>query len=67
MKDAILIPLYELDNNIENIIKNKQTVIVVYCQVGKRSKKAIVILKKHAYENVFHLKGGLDGNSITFL
>ena len=67
LKGAILIPLYELDDSIENNIKDKQTIIIAYCQVGKRSKKAINILRKHSYRNIFHLKGGLDGNDITFL
>ena len=57
---AINIPLYELQNSINKKIIDKGRVIIVYCQSGIRSKKAIRILYKNGYKNLYHLKGGLD-------
>ena len=45
---------------MENTIKNKECTIVVYCQSGNRSKKAIDILSSQGYESLYNIKGGLD-------
>ena len=60
LKNAINIPLYDLDKNCNLRIKDKNKVIIVYCQSGIRSKKAIKILYKNGFMNLYHLKGGLD-------
>jgi rhodanese-related sulfurtransferase len=57
---AICIPTYELINKAQKIIKNKEQTIIVYCQSGVRSKKAIIILSKMGYKNIYEIKGGLD-------
>ena len=57
---SINIPLYELEQCCERKLIDKNSIIITYCQCGARSKKAIVILKKHGYKNVYHLKDGLD-------
>ena len=41
-------------------INNKDTVIILYCSVGKRSKRVQQILKKLGYKNVYVLQGGLE-------
>jgi len=41
--------------------KEKDMIIIVYCQSGIRSKKAIRILNKNGFKNLYHLKDGLDG------
>ena len=51
----------ELEKYCECKLKQKERTIVVYCQSGIRSKKAIKILNKNGFTNLFHLKGGLDG------
>ena len=60
---AINIPLYELELKCKcnkcNAF-NKESIIIVYCQSGIRSKKAISILKENGYCNLYNLKGGLD-------
>jgi adenylyltransferase/sulfurtransferase len=54
----INIPLDTLRKNINKIPKNKT--LIVYCQTGKRSKKAVEILTgEFGYENVKNLKGGV--------
>ena len=57
---AINIPLYELRMNVNNIILNKNNIIIVYCQTGGRSKKAVNILKKLGYTNIYEINGGID-------
>ena len=60
LNNAINIPLYELNKNAENILKDKNKPIILYCQVGVRSKKAYKILKEKGYRNLYMLEGGLD-------
>ena len=55
---AINIPLFSIKKNIYKINKNQK--ILVYCQSGARSQKALVILKELGFENAYNLKGGLD-------
>lgn len=62
LNGAILMPLYELKENISYIIKDKSSLIIVYCQYGTRSKKAVQILNKMGYFNVYNIKGGLSNN-----
>lgn len=57
---SINIPEYELNNALENKIKNKNTVIVMYCSSGWRSRNACKKAKKLGYNNVFNLYGGLE-------
>lgn len=60
LNSSINIPLYELEMCCDCKLKDKEQVIVVYCQSGIRSKKAIKILKKNGFKNLYNLKGGLD-------
>ena len=57
---AINIPLYELEKCYNYKLKDKNIVIVIYCQSGIRSKKAVSILRKHGFKNLYNLKGGLN-------
>ena len=57
---AICIPLYDI-NKITQIIKNRDNIIILYCQYGIRSKKAAKILKDLCYTNVYTICKGLDG------
>lgn len=58
--DAINIPEYEISRKIKEIIPDKTSEIIIYCQVGIRSEKAYRILKKMGYKNLYVLKDGLD-------
>lgn len=60
LNGAICIPTYELISQIEKIVENKEQTIIVYCQSGGRSKKAINILKKIGYDNIYEIAGGID-------
>lgn len=57
---AINISVYNIENEVEKIIKNKEEVIIVYCSSGTRSKNAKNILEKLGYTNVYNLKNGID-------
>ncbi len=55
---SISIPEYEIKKEIENIVLDKNKIIVVYCSSGGRSKKAQKILKRLGYLNVYNLYEG---------
>lgn len=57
---ATLLPEYELKENANKILKNKEDVIIAYCSSGIRSKKAQKELMELGYEYVYNLKGGLE-------
>lgn len=57
---AICIPDYRIINQIEKIIKNKNELIVVYCQSGKRSEKVQKKLNLIGYKNVYNVYGGVS-------
>lgn len=60
ISEAINIPYYEIKKNVNNVLKNKNQEIVLYCQTGFRSKQAYKKLIKLEYKNVYNLYGGLD-------
>lgn len=60
LNGAICIPLYELQIKIENIVQNKQQLIIVYCQSGARSKKGVEVLEAIGYTNLYEIDGGID-------
>ena len=60
LQGAISLPEYEIKNNVENKISNRNQEIILYCRSGGRSKKAYNIMRKLGYTNLYTLKGGLD-------
>jgi rhodanese-related sulfurtransferase len=60
LNGAINIPLSELKTKAKIILNNYNNIIIVYCQMGARSIKAVSILNKMGYKNVYNLIGGLD-------
>lgn len=60
IKDALLIPEYELMVKYEKELRNKEQPIVVYCSSGRRSKKAQKELEKLGYNNVYNLYNGFQ-------
>ena len=60
LNGAINIPLYELELACKRKIGDRNRTILVYCQSGIRSKRAIKILYKNGFNNLYNLKGGLD-------
>ena len=64
MKDichgSINIPLYEIEKRAESILINKEAIIITYCSAGIRSKKALKILRKMGYKNLYTIEGGIN-------
>ena len=60
IQGSINIPEYEINENITDILPNKNKVIVLYCSTGFRSEKAYKKLKELGYQNVYNLYGGLE-------
>lgn len=61
LQGAINIPLQEVNEKIVRYVKDKNEIIIVYCQYGGRSKKACGKLEKLGYQNVYNLDGGIEG------
>lgn len=59
LPNAINIPTYEIYQKAQKIIKDKETTIICYCTIGVRSKKAIKMLRKMGYKNLYNLENGM--------
>lgn len=57
---SINFPLYDLERNSEELLKNKQNTIILYCQSGSRSNKALQFLKSQGCSSLYQIDGGLD-------
>ncbi|MDO8285422.1 MAG: rhodanese-like domain-containing protein [Rhodoferax sp.] len=53
------IPLGELENKLAGTVKNKALPLILVCQSGARSARAVAIAKKLGYEQAQSLGGGL--------
>ncbi len=56
---AINIPLAGLGGRVKELEKHKDKPIVLTCKTGNRSGRAAGILRKHGFEKVYTLAGGL--------
>ena len=57
---AILIPYTEIENKAEEMLTDKDKLILVYCRSGRRSKIAAESLSKLGYINVKEFGGIID-------
>ena len=57
IEGAILIPEYEISEHAEELLKNKDQLILVYCRSGRRSKIAAQALAELGYTNVKEFGG----------
>ena len=53
------IPLNQLEQKLTNAVKNKALPVILVCQSGARSNRAVAIAKKLGYEQAQSLGGGL--------
>ena len=58
--NAILIPYTEIENKAEDMLPDKDKLILVYCRSGRRSKIAAESLAKLGYANVKEFGGIID-------
>ncbi len=59
---AILLPEYEIKENVNQILPNQSQTIIVYCSTGHRGQKAQRILQRLGYQKVYNLCHGLENN-----
>lgn len=57
---AILIPDYEIAEKAEDILTDKEQLILVYCRSGRRSKLASAVLAEMGYTNIKEFGGVID-------
>ena len=57
---AVLIPDYEIADKAEDILPDKNQLILVYCRSGRRSKLAAEELVKLGYTNIKEFGGIID-------
>lgn len=53
------IPLGELETRLKELAKFKSRPVIVSCATGNRSGSGAAILRKHGFENVVNLSGGV--------
>ena len=66
LKNAINIPIQELEKRIDELKNYKNTAILVYCSHSHRSPQSSYILNRLGFSNVFNLSGGMSvwGNEV---
>jgi rhodanese-related sulfurtransferase len=57
--NAISAPLSALKTQLGAIDKHKHRPVIVSCRSGNRSVKGAILLRKHGFERVYSLSGGL--------
>ena len=57
---AILIPDTEIEERAEDVLTDKDQLILVYCRSGRRSKLASEILVELGYTNIMEFGGIID-------
>ncbi len=55
------IPLAELESRLAAVVKNKTLPVILVCQSGARSGRALAIAKRLGYDKAQSLGGGLAG------
>jgi len=53
------IPLAQLEEKLANVVKNKATPLILVCQSGARSSRAVAVAKKLGFEKAQSLSGGM--------
>ena len=59
IKDSIHIPMGALASRVSELDKYKNKNIIIGCRSGSRSGRACGILKKHGFEKIHNLRGGV--------
>ena len=53
------VPLNQLEDKLPSVVKNKGLPVILVCQSGARSSRAVAIAKKLGYDKAQSLSGGL--------
>ncbi|HEX5167820.1 MAG TPA: rhodanese-like domain-containing protein [Cyclobacteriaceae bacterium] len=59
LKNAINIPVQELDSRLDELNNYKNKEIIVYCSHSQRSSRASYLLTQHGFNKVINMAGGL--------
>ncbi|MCE8163757.1 MAG: rhodanese-like domain-containing protein [Candidatus Moeniiplasma glomeromycotorum] len=59
LPNSINIPFLELTSKLEKYLKDKNQLVIAYCNYGNRSGQATQILREKGYK-VFVLEGGVE-------
>ena len=54
------VPLSQLEDKLPSVVKNKALPVILVCQSGARSSRALAIAKKLGYDKAQSLSGGLS-------
>lgn len=57
---AVNIPFTKLKDSTKDLEKHKQGPIIMVCATGMQSGSAAILLRKHGFQQVHKLKGGLQ-------
>jgi rhodanese-related sulfurtransferase/DNA-directed RNA polymerase subunit RPC12/RpoP len=60
LKNAINVPVQELQKNIATLAPYKDTELIVYCSHSHRSPQACYILTQNGFSNVTNMAGGMS-------
>ena len=60
IENSILIPVNDIEKEVENILKDKEQKVLIYCRSGNRSSQAAKLLVKMGYTNVYDFGGIKD-------
>lgn len=60
IKGALHIPLSDIDKHIDQLQPYKDQTIITQCRSGKRSMRALELLKAMGYKQVYSMDGGLQ-------
>ena len=66
VKDALLIPVQELDARLSELEKFKQKKIIAVCRSGNRSGRATTLLREHGFDAVNMSGGMIEWNSLGY-
>ena len=60
VEDALLLNIKSKDfeDELEGMDKNKK--YFVYCKTGRRSDKAVNLMNKHGFTEIYHIVGGIE-------
>jgi rhodanese-related sulfurtransferase len=60
IKGAILLPDYEIEDKVEEVLEDKSTTVLVYCRSGRRSASAAKVLFTLGYTKIYDFGGIID-------
>jgi rhodanese-related sulfurtransferase len=60
LKNAINIPVQELESRLNELTKYKDKTILVFCSHSHRSPRASYMLTQSGFKNVFNMEGGMS-------